>query len=48
MHECPNCGQACDCDGEDTWYEFDSPEALVCLHECEECDDPDFDEAEDF
>jgi hypothetical protein len=20
MHECPDCGQACDCDGEDTWW----------------------------
>ena len=19
MHECPNCGQACDCIGDDTW-----------------------------
>ena len=19
MHECPNCGYACDCDGEDLW-----------------------------
>lgn len=19
MHECPYCGQACDCDGDDTW-----------------------------
>ena len=21
MHECPECGKACDCDGEDTWFE---------------------------
>lgn len=27
MHECPDCGQACDCDGEDTWFD-----------EVEECD----------
>lgn len=20
MHECPNCGQACDCDMEDVWH----------------------------
>ena len=19
MHECPECGKTCDCDGEDTW-----------------------------
>ena len=30
MHECPECGQACDCDGEDTWHEWDSPEAMEC------------------
>ena len=33
MHECPDCGQACDCDGEDTWFDWDSDEALNC-----ECD----------
>ena len=26
MHECPDCGQACDCDDEDLWHEFDSEE----------------------
>lgn len=42
MHECPECGQACDCDNEDTW--FDSP--VDCLHDCEDLDsleDPDDD-----
>lgn len=44
MHECPDCGQACDCDGEDTWYEFDEIEE--CSHVCDdECDNDDlFDE----
>ncbi len=31
-HSCPDCGQACYCDGEDTWWdEYDE-----CIHECEE------------
>lgn len=41
MHSCPDCHQACDCDGEDLWYEFDSPEAENCCHECEEYEDDD-------
>lgn len=32
MHECPWCGQACDCDGEDTW--LNPPEDCRCP--CEE------------
>ena len=28
MHECPNCGQVCDCDGEDTW--FDNVDDCAC------------------
>jgi hypothetical protein len=44
MHECPACGQACDCDGEDTWHEFDSPEVEGCICGCE---DDEFDEEED-
>lgn len=24
MHECPRCGQACDCHGDDTWDETES------------------------
>ena len=40
MHECPDCGQACDCDGEDTWHEWDSEEAENCSCGCEgELDD---------
>lgn len=38
MHECPDCGQACDCDGEDTWFE--APDD--CTHECEEENDEDY------
>ena len=32
MHECPDCGQVCDCDGEDTWYDWDSSEVEDCSH----------------
>jgi hypothetical protein len=32
MHECPACGYACDCDGEDTW--MDSA-ALDCACPCD-------------
>lgn len=39
MHECPECGQACDCDGEDTWVSW--PYNLDCMHECELFDDDD-------
>jgi hypothetical protein len=33
MHECPNCGQACDCCGDDTW---DDTESLMCEHDCDD------------
>lgn len=33
MHECPECGQACDCDGDDTWMDTD---------DCTHCDYPGF------
>lgn len=36
MHECPNCGQACDCIGDDTW---DDTEAEECQCECEWLED---------
>lgn len=35
MHECPDCGQACCCDGEDTWFENN----LDCTHCSEEIED---------
>lgn len=41
MHDCPECYQACDCDGEDTW--FDDIE-FSCFHECDEEEDYDDDE----
>lgn len=39
MHECPDCGYNCDCDGEDTWWDIYDD----CCHGCEESDD-DFDD----
>lgn len=44
MHECPDCGEVCDCFGEDTWYSW--PYNMDCEHQCEaerEYDDDDFD-----
>lgn len=32
MHECPDCGQACDCDQEDTWNDAAADD---CEHWCE-------------
>jgi hypothetical protein len=43
MHECPTCGQMCDCDGED----HGQPAPNDCCCECDpsECaDEDDFDE----
>ena len=37
MHECPECGQACDCDGEDIWNDF----FQACDHDCEPMEDED-------
>lgn len=37
MHECYSCGQACDCDSEDTWYD-DDPE---CTCDCQDSDEGD-------
>ncbi len=38
MHDCPECGQTCDCDGEDIWNAY---AALDCAHDCDEHDDGD-------
>jgi len=38
MHDCPECGGTCDCDGEDHFQE--APED--CSHECPEVEDDDF------
>jgi hypothetical protein len=35
MHECPECGMACDCDGED----HGQPAPDDCCHECEDEED---------
>jgi hypothetical protein len=35
MHECENCGQACDCDGDDLWR--NQPRNHACINpECDE------------
>lgn len=38
MHECPFCGELCDCDLDDTW---DLPVPDDCPHVCSEYDDDD-------
>lgn len=47
MHECPECGQACDCLGDDTW---DATESIECMHVCSDDGDDDFwfEELEDY
>jgi hypothetical protein len=35
MHECPDCGQVCDCTGDDTWMDCESD---TCEHECDPAD----------
>ena len=32
MHSCPECGQACDCDGEDLWIDENDED---CTHDCD-------------
>ena len=45
MHDCPECGQACDCDGEDTWNS--GPWVyLHCQHDCDPEEDDFFDDDE--
>ena len=36
MHECPDCGQTCDCDGEDVWNDW---AGRTCRHACDDEDD---------
>ena len=49
MHECPDCGQACDCDGEDTtWFDYPAQEVLDCSHDCDDDDDYDDYDDEDY
>lgn len=40
MHECPICGQACDCCGDDLWNDA---EAANCEHDCGEMYSEDYD-----
>ena len=35
MHECPECGQMCDCDGEDIFWDWDTEPAEECTHACD-------------
>jgi hypothetical protein len=44
MHECPDCGMACDCYGDDLW---DKSAFIDCTHKCEPDYDPTF-TIEDF
>jgi hypothetical protein len=43
VHECPRCGQQCDCDGKD----HSQPAPADCRHECEE-ELVDFDDENQF
>lgn len=44
MHECPNCGQACDCMGDDTWNDSES---AFCECECESLDEDEYYDSDD-
>lgn len=39
-HECPDCGQACYCDGDDTWIDLWATDG-DCDHECGDDEWPD-------
>jgi hypothetical protein len=41
MHTCPKCWQACDCDGEDTWYD---EEPTDCSHNCQPYEGDDYED----
>lgn len=43
-HDCPDCGQACYCDGDDVFMD-DYPE---CIHECAEEPPDSFDDYEEM
>ncbi len=44
MHECPDCGQVCTCDGDDTWMDSESEN---CAHEHDDLTDDDLEAAAD-
>lgn len=43
MHDCPECGGACDCDGED----HHQPAPDDCMHECQGDDEDDPEDDDD-
>ena len=45
MHPCPECGEYCDCDGEDLHHDV-APDD--CAHECPPEDDDDLDYDDDW
>jgi hypothetical protein len=48
MHTCPECGQACTCNGDIDDIMFDDgPEALACVHDCDVDDSGIYDGFED-
>jgi hypothetical protein len=44
MHDCPECGLVCDCDGEDTWNDA---AAQNCTHYCGDDEEQDYNEDPD-
>lgn len=46
MHECPDCDQACSCDGEDTWNDAAADDCVHACHDDEWDDEDDEVEAE--
>jgi len=47
MHDCPDCGMACDCDGEDLYYDWPHPYVMNCLCDCADSDVFEEDEDDD-
>lgn len=47
MHTCPDCGQACDCNGDidDCLHDFEE-DVINCVH-YKECEHEDYDDYED-
>ena len=52
MHSCPDCGQACYCNGDLDSHQWDdcSDESMDCIHyeECEQEDDGPMDYGDDY
>ncbi len=42
MHECPDCGEACDCDGEDLWWDTPPDDCECGCYREEEWDYDDY------